>query len=153
MPLYKRKFPCAVCGKDVYWDSDRQLLSCGCGSTKATFVNLEQFEPLPKYARHYWKKEFDIDSISFFDGEYMQISDQKNKENPRMVISYIYYPRENRVQLRLAFKGKFHKEKPSYYVKNPKNWKEKVWIIIPNEKIKELIAFLERNPQLLASWM
>ena len=153
MTVYVRKFPCAVCGENVYWDSETQLLSCGCGKFHANSVDLEQFIAMPKYAKHYWKREFEIDSISFFDGEYMQISDQRNKENPRMVVSFIFYPKENRVQVRLAFKGKFHKEKPSYYVKDPKKWKENVWITIPIGKVKELREFLKRDPILLASWM
>ena len=154
MPLYKRKFPCAVRGKPVYWDSDRQLLSCGCGTSKATFVNLEVFEQLPKYARHIRKAEFPIDSISFFDGKFMHISDQRNKEDPHMVVSFINYPKERRVQVRLAFHGRFHKEKLSYNTKDPKDWKEKVWIIIPIEELDRILQFLQNeNPMKLASWM
>jgi len=154
LPLYKRKFPCHICGKPVYWDSDRQLLSCGCGTSKATFVNLEAFEQLPKYARHIRKAEFPIDSISFFDGSFMHISDQRNKEDPRMVVSFINYPKERRVQLRLAFHGRFHKEKLSYNTKDPKDWKEKVWIIIPIEELDRILQFLQNeNPMKLASWM
>ena len=154
MPLYRRKFPCSVCGKPVYWDSDRQLLSCGCGTSKATFVNLEAFEQLPKYARHIRKAEFPIDSISFFDGKFMHISDQRNNEEPHMVVSFINYPKERRVQLRLAFHGRFHKEKLSYNTKDPKDWKEKVWIIIPIEELDRILQFLQNeNPMKLASWM
>ena len=154
MPLYKRKFPCHICGKPVYWDSDAMILSCGCGDFKATFVNLEQFERLPKYARHIRKIEFSIDSISFFDGKEMHISDQINREDPRMIISFINYPKERRVQVRLAFKGKFHREKLSYYVKDPKKWKEKVWITIPVEQLEKIIDFLKTaNPLELANWM
>ena len=157
MPLYKRKFPCAVCGKPVYWDSDRQLLSCGCGTTKATFVNLEAFEQLPKYARHVSEKaEFSIDSISFFDDEdnKMHISDQSKNEDPKMIVSFINYPRERRVQVRIAFAGKRHKEKLKYNVKDPKDWKEWGWITIPIEIADKLADFLkQKNPLKLANWM
>jgi len=155
LPLYKRKFPCAVCGKPVYWDSDKQILSCGCGDFKATFVNLDQYERLPKYARHIWKsEEIPIDSISFLANGLMHISDQCNNEDPRMVMSFINYPRERRTQLRLAFSGKFHVERPTYYRIDPVYWKERCWIIIPIEQIERIIQFLQaKNPLKLENWM
>jgi hypothetical protein len=51
MTLYVRRYNCAVCGKQVYWDDRAQKLSCGCGSFKASFVNLQVFIPLKKPKR------------------------------------------------------------------------------------------------------
>jgi hypothetical protein len=48
MTVYVRRFPCSVCGQNVYWDSVKQTLTCGCGSFKATFVTLQEFLVLPK---------------------------------------------------------------------------------------------------------
>ena len=156
MPLYRRKFPCAVCGQDVYYDTVKQTIKCGCVEVHAPLekVDLSQFVRVPKYARHIRKAEFPIDSISFFDGKFMHISDQRNKEDPHMVVSFINYPKERRVQLRLAFHGRFHKEKLSYNTKDPKDWKEKVWITIPIEQLDRILQFLQNeNPMKLASWM
>jgi hypothetical protein len=36
MTLYKRKWDCAVCGEPVYYDTDTNTLSCGCGQRKTT---------------------------------------------------------------------------------------------------------------------
>jgi hypothetical protein len=51
MTLYVRRFPCSVCGKNIYYDDENQKLTCGCGSFKATFVNLQEFLALPKKRR------------------------------------------------------------------------------------------------------
>ena len=50
MTRYKRKWKCAVCNKDVIFDSKKKTLACGCGVYPCTFVNLNVFEPLEKEA-------------------------------------------------------------------------------------------------------
>jgi len=112
----------------------------------------------PKYAKHIFKQSFNIESISFMANGYMWICDKNNihgyNEQPTMTVSYILYPRQNNtLQLRLAYAGNFHREKLSYYVKEPNLWRERVWVIIPVEIISQFVSFLERNPQKLHSWM
>jgi len=165
MTVYVRKFPCAVCGENVYWDSETQLLSCGCGKFHANSVDLREYIPLPKYDRKYWEsKTIPIDCAKFLSNEILLdgkqvlfISDRdsifKGNENPRMALRWIHYPRKDKVQLCLAVSGTFHAEKIAYNRKEAKQWHERMWIFIPAETVKELIGFLERNPQLLASWM
>ena len=165
MTVYVRKFPCAVCGENVYWDSETQLLTCGCGKFHANSVDLREYIPLPKYDRKYWEsKTIPIDCAKFLSNEILLdgkqvlfISDRdsifKGNENPRMALRWIHYPRKDKVQLCLAVSGTFHTEKIAYNRKEAKQWHERMWIFIPAETVKELIAFLERNPQLLASWM
>jgi len=165
MTVYVRKFPCAVCGENVYWDSETQLLTCGCGKFHANSVDLREYIPLPKYDRKYWEsKTIPIDCAKFLSNEILLdgkqvlfISDRdsifKGNENPRMALRWIHYPRKDKVQLCLAVSGTFHTEKIAYNQKEAKQWHERMWIFIPAETVKELIAFLERNPQLLASWM
>jgi len=144
MTVYVRKFPCAVCGENVYWDSETQLLTCGCGKFHANSVDLREYIPLPKYDRKYWEsKTIPIDRDSIFKGN----------ENPRMALRWIHYPRKDKVQLCLAVSGTFHTEKIAYNRKEAKQWHERMWIFISAETVKELIGFLQRNPQLLASWM
>jgi len=110
----------------------------------------------PKYAKHVFKRvEIPIDSISFrcHACGVMNICDQSKNEDPRMRISWINYPREKRIQLRLACLGKFHIEKPKYYVIDPDIWKESNWIILPREIIDKVKEILEKDPFKLASWM
>ncbi|RLG95001.1 hypothetical protein DRO29_06085 [Candidatus Bathyarchaeota archaeon] len=64
-------------------------------------------------------------------------------EKPEAVISVIL--EGNRpYQLRIAIRGNFHVEKLSYYVKDPQNWLEKGWIIIPAYEIVKLRRYLAR---------
>jgi len=71
-----------------------------------------------------------------------------------MIVSFIKYPRQNnRMQVRLAIKGDFHREQLCYYVKDPKTWQERIWIIIPVEIVDELTAFLMRDPRKIENWM
>ena len=165
MTVYVRKFPCAVCGENVYWDSETQLLSCGCGKFHANSVDLREYIPLPKYDRKYWEsKTIPIDCAKFLSNEILLdgkqvlfISDRdsifKGNENPRMALRWIHYPRKDKVQLCLAVSGTFHTEKIAYNRKEAKQWHERMWIFIPAETVKELIGFLQRDPTLLASWM
>lgn len=159
MPKYMRKWPCAICGKKVYWDSDKQTLSCGCGVYHASFVNLDVFTQLPKYDRKIFeKKEIAIDSAKFVVDDKILICDRKSivrsGEDPRLILSFVNYPKEDKMQLKIAISGDFHREKLSYYVKNPKRWKEKMWIMIPMEALKQILDFLSnRNPEYLHSWM
>ena len=165
MTLYVRKYPCAICREPVYWDSEKQKLTCGCGTFKHTFVNLKVFTPVPKYDRRYWKSEtFPIDSAKFLLNEFLLdgsqvllISDRqsifKGNENPRMTLRWIHYPKRDKIQLCMAVTGTFHTEKIAYQRKNPQNWKERMWIYIPPETIPKIIEFLERDPNKLASWM
>jgi len=108
-----------------------------------------------KYAKHIRnRKEFQIDSAAFFVGDFYHISDRHNfsrGEDPRLVVSFIYYPKEDKNQLRLAIKGKFHIEDLR---ENPEKWVEKIWITIPIEKVDEIAKFLEQeNPHKLSSWV
>jgi len=165
MPLYKRKFPCSVCGKPVYWDSDRQLLSCGCGTTKATFVNLEHFEKLPKFDRKFWSSEvFPIDCAKFLSNEILLdgrqilfISDRNSivagNEDPKLVARWIHYPKDDKIQLCFAISGSFHTEKICYNQKDPNQWNERIWIFLPREIIPKLIEFMQKDPLKLENWM
>lgn len=165
MTVYVRKHNCAVCGENVYWNSETQILSCGCGKFHANAVDLREYIPLPKYDRKYWEsKTIPIDCAKFLSNEILLdgkqvlfISDRdsifKGNEDPRLSLRWIHYPRKDKVQLCLAVSGTFHTEKIAYNKKEAKQWHERMWIFIPAETVKELIGFLQRNPQLLASWM
>jgi hypothetical protein len=118
-------------------------------------------EQKPKYAEHIFKGkiELPIDSISFLtnSNEY-HICDRSRGEDPRVVISFIYYPKENKLQLRIAGKAgdkrPFRIEPPNYYKKHPSEWIEKIWITIPMDKVDLLTKFLENaNPTKLSSFM
>lgn len=166
MPLYRRKWNCAVCGKPVIWDSDAQTLSCGCRTAKCTFVNMEAFELLPKYDRKIWKETLTvpIDCAKFLSNEILLdgsqvlfISDRnsifKGNENPQATLRWIYYPENDKIQLCIAVSGTFHTEKISYNQKDPDNWKERMWIFLNGEQVGKILAYLQRDPQQLASWM
>ena len=159
MPLYRRKWNCALCNKPLIWDSDKKTLSCGCGTqTNVSFVNMEAFEPLPKYARHVSEKfQLSLDSFAFICpkcGSYV-ISDKSKNENPQLHVSFIKYPREeNRLQARLAVSGNFHLEQLSYNVKPAGKWKEKAWLIISEQQLVELLKFFDwKNPNDIHAWM
>lgn len=165
MTLYRRNWDCAVCGEPVYWDSDARKLSCGCGVYPASFVNLSQFKEMPKYDRKYWKSEtFSIDSAKFLSNEILLdgsqvlfISDRNSiiagNEDPKLTLRWIRYPKGDKVQLCLAVSGSFHTEKIAYNKKNPQEWKERMWILLPSEVLPKIIKFLEKDPQVIASWM
>jgi uncharacterized protein (DUF1015 family) len=94
-----------------------------------------------KTAFHIAKKEYLLDSASFISDKYY-ISDRENEnEDPRAVVSLIKY--KGKAQIRIAVSGNFHAEEPSYYTKDPKEWKEKIWIIFNIEEAKEIKEFLE----------
>jgi hypothetical protein len=160
MPVFVRRFSCAVCGQNVYWDKERQILTCGCGSYKASFVNEAEFIELPKYDRKFWKSEtFPIDCAKFLhlDMETLHISDRNSifmgNENPQLTLRWIHYPQGDKVQLCLAISGSFHTEKIAYNQKDPNAWKERMWIFLPPEILPKIIAWIQKNPQALASWM
>lgn len=108
----------------------------------------------PKYANHLFKGkiELPIDSIAFIAGRDYHICDRHNKgEDPRMVVSFIHYPKENKIQLRLAIKGNFHVELTK---KDPSSWVERVWVTVPMDKAELLTKFLtDANPTKIASYM
>lgn len=158
MTLYRRKWNCAVCNKPLIFDDEKHTLICGCGSFKATFVNLQEFIPMPKYDSKFWKSEIlPIDSAKFLNNEILFISDRQSifrgNENPQLQIRWIHYPEKDKIQLCMAVSGTFHTEKLAYNSKNPNDWKERMWIYIPSETVKQILNFLGKNPQLLASWM
>jgi len=159
MPLYRRKFPCAVCGQDVYYDSVKQTIKCGCREVHVSNVDLTHFVRVPKYDRHIYREklELPIDCAKYVTDSVLYICDRnsivRQGEDPRLIVSWINYPKENKVQLKLAVTGNFHTEILNYYVKDPRNWKEKLWILIPEELVDKLIEFLQKNPMKLASWM
>jgi hypothetical protein len=115
-------------------------------------------EQKPKYANHIFKGkiELPIDSVAFVVGRDYHICDRhsfvRKGEDPRMVASFIFYPRENKMQLRFAFKGDFHIESPTK--KDTSNWVERVWIAVPMDKAELLTKFLtDANPAKIASYM
>lgn len=165
MTLYRRKWNCAVCGKPVIYDSVKQTLSCKCRNSKCTFVNLDAFEPLPKYDRKFWEGiTLPIDSAKFLSTEFLLdgsqvifISDRqsifKGNENPQAQLRWIHYPEKDKVQLCIAVSGQFHTEKIAYNTRDVNQWKERLWIYVDGETVKRIVEYLQRNPQLLASWM
>jgi hypothetical protein len=95
-----------------------------------------------KYAFHMAKKEYMLHSYAFLADDGYYISDRENEgEEPMLVVSLIKY--KGIPQIRLAIYGKYHKEEPSYFIKDPKEWKEKVWITISIEEAKAIKEFLE----------
>ncbi|MEM2561838.1 MAG: hypothetical protein QXT06_05870 [Candidatus Bathyarchaeia archaeon] len=109
----------------------------------------------PKYANHVIRDIFRLDSAAFlFKGDSLHpvdpvyvISDRFSPfvkgEKPEARVSIIL--EENRpYQLRIAIKGDFHVEKPSYYVIDPSDWFEWGWIIFPQYEISRLRQFLAR---------
>jgi len=161
MTLYKRNWNCAVCNKPVIWDSEAKTLSCACKTqTNVTFVSMEAFTPLPKYDRRIFNElvTVPIDSAKFLDreAETLYISDRDSlnhgNENPMATLGWIYYPKGDKIQLCLTVKGRFHKEKIAYNTKDMDNWEYRMWIRFPPEVLPKLIAFLQRDPQKLASW-
>jgi len=114
----------------------------------------------PKYANHVFKGkiELPIDSISFLAGNDYYICDRSKGEDPRIVVSFIFYPKENKLQLRIAGKNgngePLRIEPPDYYVKHPSKWIETVWLAIPMDKVDSLTSFLTNaNPTKLSSYM
>lgn len=111
----------------------------------------------PKFASHIWTKKTTVkaDSIAFVCpncGCYI-ISDVSKGENPQLTANWINYPRVGSVQFRLAGLGKLHVERLSYYVKLPSEWKEWLWIILPQSTAKLLSNCAEKDPFKLESWM
>jgi hypothetical protein len=43
---------CGVCGKQVWYDSDKKLIGCGCGVFKCNFINTQEFIPVKKKKRN-----------------------------------------------------------------------------------------------------
>lgn len=165
MPLYRRKWPCAVCRKPVYWDSDKQVLYCDCMAEKCTFVNLEAFEQLPKIDRRFWEGvTLPIDSAKFLSTEVLLdgsqvlfISDResifKGNEDPKINVRWIRYPEKNKTQVCFEVRGSFHTEKVSYNQKDPEEWKGRIWLYLPREIIPKLVEYLQKDPHKLEAWM
>jgi len=165
MPLYRRKWRCAVCHKPVIYDSDRQTISCGCEVSRCTFVNLEAFEPLPKFDRKFWEGvTLPIDSAKFLSTEVLLdgsnvlfISDResifKGNEDPQINVRWIKYPEKDKIQVCIEVRGIFHTEKICYNQKNPNEWKGRMWIYMPREIIPKLIEYLQKDPAKLEAWM
>jgi len=105
----------------------------------------------PKYANHIFSRVFQLDSASFLfrsgDLSYYCISDRYSPfvkgEDPKAKVSIILEG-DRPYQLRIAVKGSYHLEKPRYYVKDPKEWVEWIWIIFPQDAISRLRWFLAR---------
>jgi len=106
----------------------------------------------PKYANHIFSRVFRLDSASFLyrggdsDPVYC-ISDRYSPfvkgEDPKAKVSIILEG-DRPYQLRIAVRGHYHIEKPSYYVKDPREWAEWLWIIFPQDEISRLRWFLAR---------
>jgi hypothetical protein len=108
---------------------------------------------IPKFDRVFWSETFKIDSVKFFDGEVLFISDVLNGENPQLRLRWVHYPKMDKIQVCFAVNGKFHMEQINYNTKKPHEWKERLWIYIPPEILPCIIAFLEKNPKMVASWV
>ena len=115
---------------------------------------MEINEEKHKYANHIFKGkiEIPIDSVAFHVGDTYYICDRHNKgEDPSMVASFIHYSKENRLQFRMAFKGKLHTEPLK---KDPSKWAEHVWITLSMQAVDKLTKFLtDANPNNLSSYM
>ena len=108
----------------------------------------------PKYVNHIIFEIFHLDSVAFLvrdpslliDPIYI-ISDRfspfAREEKPEAKISIISW-REGDYQLRIAVRGSYHVEKPSYYVIDPSKWFEWGWIIFPQHEISRFRQFLAR---------
>jgi hypothetical protein len=118
----------------------------------------------PKFDRTFWSETFPIDCAKFLSNEILLdgsnvlfISDRqsiiKGNENPQMRLRWIHYPEKDKVQLCMAISGTFHAEKISYNKVNANEWKERLWIYVPPEILPCIIAFLEKNPNAVASWV
>jgi len=159
MTVYVRRFNCSVCGKQVFWDDKTQKLRCGCGSFKASFVNLSEFIKMPKYDRYIWKEklEIPIDCAKYVAGNMLYICDRnsfvKTGEDPRLIASFVYYPYGDKNQLKLAVKGNFHMETISYNAINPDDWTERMWIHLDSKALEKLIAYLQKDPSKLHNWV
>ncbi|MEM2972085.1 MAG: hypothetical protein QW270_06675 [Candidatus Bathyarchaeia archaeon] len=164
MTLYVRKWNCSICGKPLIFD-EKHTLSCGCGSFKASFVNLQEFISMPKYDSKFWQSDvLPIDSAKFLSNEILLdgsqvlfISDRQSiyrgNENPQAQLRWIHYLEKDKIQLCIAISGTFHTEKLAYNSKDANQWRERMWIYISPETVSSMIKFLEKNPQLIASWM
>jgi hypothetical protein len=165
MTKFVRKWNCAVCNKQLIYDDEKHTLTCGCGSFHCEFVNTQEFIPLPKYDRKYWKSEkFPVDCAKFLSTEVLLdgssvifISDRNSiiakGEDPHLTLRWIHYPKDNKTQLCMAIDGSFHTEKIGYNQVDPNAWKERIWIFLSPEVLPKITQFLERNPHVIASWM
>ena len=106
----------------------------------------------PKYVRHLIHETLHLDSAAFlyrngFEEPLYCISDRYSPfvegEDPQAVISLIKEGNRD-YQIRLAVQGAYHVEKPSYYVKDPVEWCEWLWICIPRCEFLKLAGFLVR---------
>lgn len=119
------------------------------------------FKPLPKYDRKIYGETIiiSLDSVChLIDDSTLEYSDRasifKGNENPHAILKWIYYPKGDKIQLSIDICGNWHKEKICYNVKRTSEWKSKIWIrLSPNVVSEEIIKFLQRNPEFLASWM
>ena len=107
----------------------------------------------PKYVNHVIREVFQLDSAAYiFRGSKSKpvdpiyvISDRYSHvvsgEKPEALVSIIL--EGNRpYQLRIAVRGDFHLESPSYYVVDPRDWAEWIWIIFPQPEISRFRRFL-----------
>jgi len=107
----------------------------------------------PKYVNHVIKPiivRLDSAAFLFKDPSNMVepvyiISDRYSHvvkgENPQALISIILEG-DRPHQLRMAIRGDFHLEKPSYYVKDPRDWVEWGWLIFSQPEIARLRQYL-----------
>ncbi|MCW4048035.1 MAG: hypothetical protein NWE99_10845 [Candidatus Bathyarchaeota archaeon] len=47
MTRYRSNHECSVCHEHMVWDSEKQTLTCRCGTLRCTFVNQREFVPIP----------------------------------------------------------------------------------------------------------
>jgi len=104
----------------------------------------------PKYVKHILRETVRLDSAAFLyrngsEEPLYCISDRYSPfvqgEEPETVISLIKEGSRD-YQLRLAVQGDYHVEKPSYYIKNPNEWCEWMWICIPRAEFLKIAGFL-----------
>ena len=104
----------------------------------------------PKYVRHILRETISLDSAAFLyrngsEEPLYCISDRYSPfvkgEAPQAVISLIKEG-DRDFQVRLAVRGDYHVEKPRYFVRDPNEWKEWLWICIPRSELLKLCSFL-----------
>ncbi|RLG47224.1 MAG: hypothetical protein DRN90_05300 [Thermoproteota archaeon] len=104
----------------------------------------------PKYVKHILRETISLDSVAFLyrngsEEPLYCISDRHSPfvegEDPQAVISLIREG-ERDFQLRLAVRGEYHVEKPRYFVRDPNEWKEWLWICIPRSELLKIAGFL-----------
>jgi len=112
----------------------------------------------PRYVRHILKERVTLDSASFLFRDGIRdplycISDVNSPivegERPIARFSLIKEAKHD-FQLRIAIVGDYRIEKPRYYVKDPNEWLEWGWIIIPHTQLDNIELFIQECKRRIA---